>query len=294
MRFPIPPGSPGVSNRWKMPGADGGFGADRDAATGRIHAALDIGAPHGTPVVAMEDGKVTERTPAGKAFLPGPLPLLALAVRHASGIEVRYGEINEIPAHLVIGARVSEGEQIGIVQQHTLHKHAKSMLHLEVYAGTRTGTLSVPDRLKPKLAVPIGKRRFKHPSEMTEADRKRLLDAGYLADFMRRADLVDPTEFLKRVEAGDTGGRGTVLDIARAAGALVLGNPVLGLEVLYGMLAGGGSGSFGTPAMGRGAGDPRRYTGPLSAHPSDALPPADLGPRDYFGPMDLAWEEAPW
>ena len=293
MRFPIPPGSPGVSSRWRTPGSGGGFGADRDARTGRIHAGLDIGAPHGTPVVAMEDGRVTERTAEGQAFLDAPLPLLALAIKHESGIEVRYGEINQIPGRLFAGATVSEGEQIGIVQQHTLHSRAKCMLHLEVYAGTRAGTLSVPNRIRPKLAAPIGKRKFKHPIEMTEDERRRLLEAGYLADYMRRADLTDPTEFLKHIEAGGTGGGRTAIGIALIAGAILSGHPAAGATIAYGMLAGGATGGLGA-APGKAGGDPRRYTGPLSAHPSDALPPPDLGPRDYFGPMDVGWEEEPW
>ena len=294
MRFPIPPGSPGVSSRWKMAGAGGGFGADRDARTGRIHAGLDIGAPHATPVVAMEKGTVTERTKEGDSFLDAPLPLLAIAIRHASGFVARYGEINEIPGRLVSGATVSEGEKIGIVQQHSLHSRAKSMLHLEIYAGTRSGTLSVPNRLRPKLAVPAGKRKFKHPSEMTEDERKALVAAGYLPDYMRRADLVDPTEFLKRVESGGAAGPDTAVSLALIAGALLLGNAAAGAGMALGLFTGGAAGGIGVPAAGTGGGDPRRYAGPLSAHPSDALPPADLGPRDYFGPMDAGWEEEPW
>ena len=177
MRFPIALDRPGVSHRWKTPGVDGGFGADRGDGTGRKHAAVDIGAPHGTPVLAMADGKVTERGHGDNVFLKAPMPLFAIAIKHDGGFVARYGEINEIPALLMVGARVREGEQIGIVQQHSLHKRAKSMLHLDLYSGSRSGTLSIPGRLKPKLSAPIGKRKTKFPVEFSEEDRRAIAAA---------------------------------------------------------------------------------------------------------------------
>ncbi|HYF09154.1 MAG TPA: hypothetical protein VD970_16145, partial [Acetobacteraceae bacterium] len=205
-----------------------------------------------------------------------------------SGFVARYGEINDIPATLVEGAKVGEGEQLGIVQRHTLHSRAASMLHLELYKGDRSGTLSIPHALEPKLAKPVGKRKRKHPSEFTAEERAHILSRGYLPDFLRRADLVDPTEFLKRLEAGATGPSGTAMGAAIVM-ALIAGNPLAALGLAGGLLTGGGPGVG--PSAGGGGGDPRAYTGPLSAHPSDQPPPPGLGPRDYWGPMDVAWDE---
>lgn len=127
------------------------FGANR--AGGRKHAGCDLYAPAGTEILAMADGQVV-RGPY--YFYEGTY---ALEVRHDDGKVVRYGEIKEaVPSGVEVGARVSRGQVIAAVG---LLNSGSSMLHLEMYGGTQTGSLT---------------------------------QAGN--DFKRRADLIDPTRFL--------------------------------------------------------------------------------------------------
>ena len=127
------------------------FGANR--AGGRKHAGCDLYAPAGTEILAMADGQVI-RGPY--FFYEGTY---ALEVRHDDGMVLRYGEIKEaVPSGVEVGARVARGQVIAAVG---LLNSGSSMLHLEMYRGTETGSLT---------------------------------QAGN--EFKRRADLIDPTRFL--------------------------------------------------------------------------------------------------
>jgi hypothetical protein len=128
------------------------FRANRSGGT-RKHAACDLIAPKGTEILAMEDGQVIQ---GPYFFYEGTY---ALEIKHISGMVVRYGEISQtVPAGITAGARVSQGQVIARVGQLT---SGSSMLHLEIYQGTKTGPLTQSGN-----------------------------------EFKRRSDLVDPTPFL--------------------------------------------------------------------------------------------------
>jgi hypothetical protein len=127
------------------------FGANR--SRGRKHAGCDLYFPQGTWIHAIADGKVI-RPPY--AFYAGTH---ALEIQHGDLI-VRYGEIK--PGSFVGGTTVTRGQRLCQVG-HLLGINVESdMLHLEMYAGTESGNLTVSGN----------------------------------APFQRRKDLLDPTPFL--------------------------------------------------------------------------------------------------
>lgn len=138
-----------------------GFGSNRPG--GRKHAACDLIAPKGTEILAMEDGRIIQ---SPYPFYSGTY---ALEVKHDSGMVVRYGEISQaVPAGITAGARVSQGQVIARVGQLA---SGSSMLHLEIYQGTKTGPLTQSGNA-----------------------------------FKRRSDLVDPTPYLDAARLWDGGG----------------------------------------------------------------------------------------
>lgn len=113
----------------KHPGA---FGVDRHL---HVHTGVDLYAPHGSPVRAMEAGEVISI-----AWFTGPsidMPwwndTRAVYIEGATGV-FNYGEIQEFPT-LKVGDTVKQGQLIGSVM--TVLKKFKgrpmSMLHLELY-----------------------------------------------------------------------------------------------------------------------------------------------------------------
>jgi hypothetical protein len=109
------------------------FGASR--SNGRKHAGCDLYAPVGTPVYAMDDGVVIQNL---YHFYEGSY---ALEIQHP-GFVARYAEIGpKIPQGLTRGARVKRGQLIGQVGK--MNGIINTMLHLEIYAGTASGQLTV-------------------------------------------------------------------------------------------------------------------------------------------------------
>jgi len=277
MLFPIAKGEKYGSN-WKTPGVRGGFGADRK---GRPHAGCDIGAKDGVRVVAIDSGIVVER--GNKPFIRNT-NLFAIAVKHAGGIVARYTEIDEIPAHLAKGVKVKAGEMLGRVA----FQGKGSMLHFELYRGDRSGTLSVPWAIWPR----IGTAR-KKPGQLSEAEKSRIRTAGYLWDFMRRDDLVDPTEFLIKLEKGEPPGDGKAALIAIGLGILVNPAAALAYAAAY------ATGQSGTPLPSAESIEDstrsRAYegvTGVAFEGPTVTTTQPEGGhPRDYWGPTDMAMPE---
>jgi len=130
------------------------FGAQRTKKDGgyRAHAACDLVVAPETVVYAVDDGIVDHYEP-GFFDVTG-----ALVVRHANGLVVRYGELSRAVAGLNAGTEVTRGNPVGYVGENSF---GSSMLHIEFYAGTLKGSLSM---------------------------------AGNL--FQRRGDLVNPTDYL--------------------------------------------------------------------------------------------------
>jgi murein DD-endopeptidase MepM/ murein hydrolase activator NlpD len=132
---------------------------------GRKHAGCDLYAAVGSSILAVEDGIVK----AHKEFYDSTWYLV---VDHGKFV-VRYGEIKKkLPPDIHVGGKVKRGQVIAYVGH--LKRLNMSMLHFEMYRGTRTGPL-------------------------TDKKDKR----GY----QRRADLIDPTPFLDQavLQSGDVG-----------------------------------------------------------------------------------------
>jgi hypothetical protein len=110
------------------------FGSRRSGGR-RKHAGCDLYCAVGTEILAMADGLV----------IRGPYYFYsntyALEVRHDNGRVVRYGEIlQNVAAGVGAGARVRKGQIIARVGK--LKNIRNSMLHLEMYEGTRSGRLT--------------------------------------------------------------------------------------------------------------------------------------------------------
>ena len=140
------------------------FGASRSG--GRNHGGIDwipISGCVGTPVYAMDSGTLIQYC---ASFYAGTS---AIAIQNDSGGILVYGEI--APAYTAIGTRVSKGQQIGTIK---LNDYNSAMLHLELYAGTHTGSV-------------FGYSAYKN------------IDHPYLAvnkNCWNRADILDPTFLL--------------------------------------------------------------------------------------------------
>lgn len=129
-----------------------GFSAGRNGGT-RKHAGCDLIAAKGTEILAMADGQVIQ---SPYYFYSGTY---ALEVKHDNGMVVRYCEISQtLPRGIKSGARVSCGQVIAYVGR---LDSGSSMLHLEMYQGTKSGPLTQTGNI-----------------------------------YKRRSDLVDPTPYL--------------------------------------------------------------------------------------------------
>ena len=108
------------------------FGASRDSGA-RAHAGIDIHYKNGkgVAVYAMEAGKVIEYV---SNFYGG---MQAIAIQHADGSIARYCEIS---TSLRKGATVKKGQQIATIAKSNIG--GDTMLHLELYLGTASGSLT--------------------------------------------------------------------------------------------------------------------------------------------------------
>ena len=115
-----------------IPGTGRRFGASRSNGA-RAHAGIDyyVRGGNGTPVYAMQSGKVIEYI---GNFYYGTS---AVAVQHTDGSIIRYAEIS---SSLRVGNKVTQGQQIGKIKANTLD--GGTMLHLELYLGTASGSFT--------------------------------------------------------------------------------------------------------------------------------------------------------
>ena len=116
----------------KLPN-NSGWGAPR-AAGYPIHAAVDIGAPAGTPIRAVDWGVVMELS--GSGFYAGTG---VIGINHPMFI-ARYAEIKPAKG-LVIGTSVMQGQVIGEIIAAN-NKDRTQMLHFEMFNGTERGSLT--------------------------------------------------------------------------------------------------------------------------------------------------------
>ena len=103
-------------------------------------------------VYAVDEGRIDHYEP-GLFDVTG-----ALVARHANGLVVRYGELSRVVAGLTPGTAITRGQPVGYVGKNSL---GSAMLHIEFYASTAKGGLSMPGNV-----------------------------------FKRRGDLVNPTAYL--------------------------------------------------------------------------------------------------
>ena len=109
------------------------FGVPRDGGK-RKHAGVDLAAPAGTPVYAVDDGEVVE---AGGGF--DKYGTSVVSIEHGDIYDddycvVRYGEVDSILVQ--VGAKVTKGQMIAKVGK----QPGGTQLHLEIYSGE----LSIP------------------------------------------------------------------------------------------------------------------------------------------------------
>jgi len=129
------------------------FGAPR--ANGRAHAAIDYIAPGGTLVYAMTDGKVIRTS----LFFQNTS---AVEVQNTDGTIARYGEI---APSVSVNTIVHRGDVIGKIMTNYA---GTAMLHLEMYMGTASGSLSQSNNSSNYKYVTV-------------------------RNYERRSDLIDPT-----------------------------------------------------------------------------------------------------
>jgi murein DD-endopeptidase MepM/ murein hydrolase activator NlpD len=137
------------------------FGARRSSGR-RAHAGCDLYAPVGTTIHAISSGTVTL---GPYLFYDGTY---ALEIDHGAFL-ARYGEIQKT-AFVKAGDRVNAGQPIAKVGK--LLSMKNSMLHLELYDKSATGPLTVKNKLTKRTAKGV--------------------------PFMRRGDLIDPTQRLNQ------------------------------------------------------------------------------------------------
>jgi murein DD-endopeptidase MepM/ murein hydrolase activator NlpD len=165
----------------------------------RLHAACDLMVPRGTAILAVCKGTVMSYVNGFKDPRDNPPDRLdaALTIRHEPegrpAFIVRYGEVEPKGTHGIDwskGKTVEAGRVIAEVGRHR-------QLHFELYADGKS---------KPGLSIAWGAigRREKRPNQYTQDDIDALLAAGYDADFQRRADLANPSDFLRSLQRGDT------------------------------------------------------------------------------------------
>jgi len=92
------------------------------------HKGVDYAAPAGTPVIAAGDGVVVKRyvsSSYGKY----------IRVRHSNGFETAYAHLSTFADNLIVGSRVTRGQQIGAVG--SSGRSTAPHLHYElIYRGT--------------------------------------------------------------------------------------------------------------------------------------------------------------
>jgi len=135
------------------------FGASRSSGK-RAHAGCDLYAPVGTTIHAITSGTVTL---GPYLFYDGTF---ALEVDHGSFL-ARYGEIQKT-TFVKAGDRVNAGQPIAKVGK--LLSMRNSMLHLELYDKSASGPLTVKNKSTKRTSKGV--------------------------PFMRRGDLIDPTQRL--------------------------------------------------------------------------------------------------
>ena len=143
---PIPP--PGLEPIWPLPGISragkptwkGGFGKPRGGT--KLHAGIDLGAPHLTSIVAPEDGRII-RTQGWDG--PGAKAIMFETFR-ADGPNILFGAV-EPDSWPPVMLPIIRGMEVAKVGK---YPGGSTMLHLETYVrGTKTNKKWFSDKPRP-------------------------------------------------------------------------------------------------------------------------------------------------
>jgi murein DD-endopeptidase MepM/ murein hydrolase activator NlpD len=180
-----------------------------------LHQGIDIFAPHGSPVVAIEDGLITQKA-------SGSISGLGVEIVNRTGVQFFYAHLSRFHPALAIGSRVEQGDVLGYIGTTGNAQGTSPHVHLEVQPG------GVPVPPKPYVD------RWLMAAERTAA---RMLRAS---EDRQAPGMVDgPSPLFLRAISFDPGqGVSMLLSPAQAAPArLVLSAEVLAVAVIAGIVA---------------------------------------------------------
>ncbi|MEU7908705.1 M23 family metallopeptidase [Actinoplanes sp. NPDC049118] len=129
---------------WVNPMPDGSVTSCFGQRWGRLHAGVDLAAPHGTPIRAAGAGKVVSAGPAegyGNAVL----------IDHGNGYLTHYGHMSAITVQA--GQAVKAGDRIG--KEGSTGHSTGPHLHFEVHKGSYQNPIE-PTRWMHKRGVDLG------------------------------------------------------------------------------------------------------------------------------------------
>ena len=153
--------------KWNNPIPGAKFGASRD--NGRLHAGTDFFVPNGngTIIYAMTSGTVKEVTNVKywNYFI---------GIQNDDGSWLRYCEISP---SVKVGDKVKQGQQIGKIIPNTYPGNGGTMLHLEAYLGTTSGSLSNTSN-----------KTYKYVSGTGYGKRSDLIDSGFLLNVKKEVN----------------------------------------------------------------------------------------------------------
>jgi hypothetical protein len=102
--------------------------AIRCEPTPHLHEGIDIFAPHGTPVVAVADGRLSQRT-------AGEISGLAVELVDDQGTQYFYAHLSAFAEGIRTGMQVAQGRVLGYVGATGNARGGSAHLHLEVQPG---------------------------------------------------------------------------------------------------------------------------------------------------------------
>lgn len=93
-----------------------------------LHEGIDIFAPHGTPVVAVADGRISQR-------VAGAISGLSVELTDRNGVQYFYAHLSSIASGVVPGMEVRTGQVLGSIGTTGNARGTSPHLHLEVQPG---------------------------------------------------------------------------------------------------------------------------------------------------------------
>jgi murein DD-endopeptidase MepM/ murein hydrolase activator NlpD len=180
-----------------------------------LHQGIDIFAPHGTPVVAVQDGTVSQRA-------SGSISGLGVEIVDGSGIQYFYAHLNAFHPDLSIGQHVEQGQVLGYIGTTGNAQGTSPHVHLEV----QPGGSPVPPKPYVDRWLEQARRTAARLLRWSKRPEPRTA-AGGPSDRFLRATSMDPGQGMAVVMPGRWGptsgtalGSGAALSFALVAGAI--------------------------------------------------------------------------